>query len=73
MKRFFLTLVLALATLAASAQSIDRLGIEFRGDWQFDSALSQPSRSNQSSFQGKFANFRIDGTLGDGAIRSAIV
>ncbi len=67
MKRFFLTLVLALITLAASAQSIDRLGIEFRGDWQFDSALSQPSsRLNQSSFQGKFANFRIDGTLGEG-------
>ena len=66
MKRFFLTLLLALATMAASAQGIDRLGIEVRGDWQFDSAVAEPHRLNNSVFQGKFANFRIDGTIADG-------
>lgn len=66
MKRFFLTLLLALATMAASAQGIDRLGIEVRGDWQFDSAVAEPHRMNNSAFQGKFANFRIDGTIADG-------
>ena len=64
MKRFFLTIFLVLAALTASAQSIDRLGIEFRGDWQFDSAVAEPSRMNHSAFQAKFANFRIDGTMG---------
>lgn len=68
MKRILLTLALAMFAFAASAQSIDRLGIEFRGDWQYDSDVTffTKTRSDISGFAGKFANFRIDGTIADG-------
>lgn len=68
MKRILLTIATAMFAFVASAQSVDRLGIEFRGDWQYDSTLSFMSqkRSASSNFAGKYANFRIDGTIADG-------
>jgi hypothetical protein len=68
MKRILLTFALAMFACGAFAQSIDRLGIEFRGDWQYDSDVSfhTKQRGSASGFSGKFANFRIDGTIADG-------
>lgn len=67
MKRLTLLLsVLLLAVSTLNAQSISRLDLEFRGDFQFDSSSSIPNRVNDLGFQGKFANFRIDGTIADG-------
>ena len=68
MKRILLTFALAMFVCGAFAQRIDRLGIEFRGDWQYDSDVSfhTKKRGSASGFAGKFANFRIDGTIADG-------
>lgn len=67
MKRIFLfVFVLLGAVTTISAQSgISRLDLEVRGDWQYDSFDGEPFRVNNSSFQGKFANFRMDGTLAE--------
>lgn len=67
MKRFTLlvsALLLTLGTLRAQHE-ISRLGLEVRGDWQLSSRSAEPSRINHSAFEGKFANFRMDGTLGE--------
>lgn len=62
MKKSLLMFVLLLAMSSLQAQEINRLDLEFRGDWQLDSYASE----SQTAFQGKFANFRIDGTIADG-------
>lgn len=57
-------LVLLLVTGSLQAQhTINRLNLEVRADWQFDSMRGEPSRMNHSGFEGKFANFRMDGSL----------
>lgn len=65
MKKSILTLVLGLLVSLSAYGQISRLGLEVRGDWQYDSVESLPSRSGHSSFEGKFANFRMDGALAD--------
>lgn len=67
MKKFsLLVFVLTLAVGSLQAQhKITRFGFEVRGDWQYDSSLGEPDRLNHSAFEGKFANFRMDGALSE--------
>lgn len=61
MKRLLILCAFALATNALSAQ-INRMDVEFRGDWQHESIESE-SLAAQSGFEGKYFNFRMDGNL----------
>lgn len=70
MKKFSLLLLALLAISALQAQKITRLNLEFRGDWQLDSQMQlstfdSDKRESVSNFSGKFANFRMDGTLSE--------
>lgn len=65
MKKFLLLVfasLLAISSLQAQ-HKINRLNLEMRGDWQFDSGSGEPGRINNSGFEGKFMNFRMDGSL----------
>ena len=61
-RKSLLLCLFALLATSLSAQ-ISRLDVEVRGDWQYDSMSGEPSRMNHSGFEGKFANFRMDGSL----------
>ena len=60
-----MSLVLVLCgALAVQAQSISRLDVEARGDWQYE-ALEGANELATSGFEGKFLNLRMDGSLAE--------
>ena len=62
-KRLFICLVaMVCGAVVAQAQSISRLDVEVRGDWQYE-ALEWESQPAASGFEGKFLNLRMDGSL----------
>lgn len=64
-KHLFMSLLVALCgVFAVQAQDISRLDVEVRGDWQYE-ALEWESQPAASGFEGKFLNFRMDGSLLD--------
>ncbi len=62
MKRTLLLFAAVLVALTLSAQTINRLDVELRGDWQYEN-LDGNSILGNSGFDGKFFNFRMDGSL----------
>lgn len=65
-KAFLMSLALLLAGSASmvQAQSINRLDVEVRGDWGYE-ALEGVNQPAASGFEGKFFNFRMDGSLAE--------
>lgn len=62
-KRLFVCLVaMVCGAFGVQAQSLSRLDVEMRGDWQYE-ALEWESQPAASGFEGKFLNFRMDGSL----------
>lgn len=65
-RKVFLSLaVVLLGALTMHAQSVSRLDVEVRGDWQYEN-LDGDNLVGNSGFEGKFLNFRMDGSLMEG-------
>lgn len=63
-KKLLLLTAFALFVSTLSAQ-LSRLDVEVRGDWQYEN-LEGETLPAASGFEGKFLNFRMDGSLLDG-------
>ena len=64
-KHLLMSLLVALCgILAVQAQGVSRLDVELRSDWQYE-ALDGVSQPSASGFEGKFFNFRMDGSIAD--------
>ena len=62
-KKLLLLAAVALFATSLSAQ-LSRLDVEVRGDWQYEN-LDGNNLAGQSGFEGKFLNFRMDGSLSE--------
>lgn len=62
-KKLLLLTAFALFVSTLSAQ-LSRLDVEVRGDWQYEN-LEGNSLAANSGFEGKFLNFRMDGSLAE--------
>ena len=63
-KKLLLLTTFALFVSTLSAQ-LSRLDVEVRGDWQYEN-LKGETLPATSGFEGKFLNFRMDGSLLEG-------
>ena len=62
-KKLLLLAAVALFATSLSAQ-LSRLDVEVRGDWQYEN-LDGNNLADQSGFEGKFLNLRMDGSLSE--------
>lgn len=62
-KKLLLLAAVALFATSLSAQ-LSRLDVEVRGDWQYEN-LDGNNLAGHSGFEGKFLNFRMDGSLSE--------